>query len=155
MPVLCVMQQIPMENNCADWSVISCSISLWIFTLCRYILSPTLQQYCIYGKRRAIKSSLTIKFLPEMCQNHYRLYINSLSLFFHGMKKINRNLLWRMLVTDSLSRPANVNRRIREKRNLNGLVKLHPQFNGKLQHLNRTQFLKRKTFAKFVHIRKT
>lgn len=26
MPVLCVMQQIPIENNCADWSVISCYI---------------------------------------------------------------------------------------------------------------------------------
>lgn len=133
------MQQIPMENNCADWSVISCSI-LYGFLLSAVTFSLLPYNNIAYGKRRAIKSSVTIKFLPEMCQNHYRLYINSLSLFFHGMKKINRNLLWRMLVTDSLSRPANVNRRIREKRILNGLVKLHKQLNGKLQRLKRTQF---------------
>ncbi len=69
-----------------------------------------------------------------MCQNHYRVYELIESLFPHGMKKINRNLLWRMLVTDSLSRPANVNRRIREIENTNEIKKKHciEQLNGKI-----------------------
>lgn len=48
MPVVYIMQQIPMENNCADWSVISCSFSC-IFTLCHFCLSPFNLQHHPYG----------------------------------------------------------------------------------------------------------